>query len=576
MNFSAFDWIVLFTTLLSTIIYGIYKGKSTKNLDGYFLGDRQMRWWIVLLSVMGTQASAVTFLTVPGQSFTEGMRFIQFYFGLPIAMVVLSITFVPIFRKLMVYTAYEFLEKRFDKKTRTLTSLIFLLSRSLSTGISIIAPSLILNSLLGWNIYVTNLVMGGFMIIYTVSGGAKAVAYTQKLQFVIIYAAMFIVGWYAFNGLPNGIGFIDALAIAGKAEKLDIITNGVKDAKFDWNDRYNIWSGIIGGFFLQLSYFGTDQSQVGRYLTARTTTETRISLLMNGLVKIPLQFCILLIGIFIFVFYQFNTRPIYFNLSQEKQVTKGPYLQEFKVLHAKYVTLQDERRQLLIEESSKLLSYNETLKSKLRVYEQELNDIHNDISVVIKKSNPSAAINDKDANYVFLRFVGDNLPSGLIGLIVAVIFLAAWGSIAAALNSLASSTIIDLHIPYVKQALTPIQEYRWSKRYSLIWGLFCMLVTLFATDMGNSLVEAVNILGSWFYGTLLGIFLVAFYLKRVSGTAVFYAAILSEIAIVIISLQGKISFLWFTLIGALLVVILSYLFYRFLPFTKGVFKKLHQ
>jgi solute:Na+ symporter, SSS family len=570
MNFSSLDWLVLFITLLSIISYGLYKGRSSRNLEGYFLGDRQLHWRVVLLSVMGTQASAVTFLTVPGQSFTNGMRFVQFYFGLPIAMVVLCITFVPIFRKLNVYTAYEYLEQRFDKKTRVLTSIIFLVSRGLSTAISIVAPSLILYSLLGWNIYVTNIAMGGLMIIYTVSGGAKAVACTQQLQFIIIYVTMFTVGWWVIKSLPNGIGVIDALHIAGKSEKLNIVTTGINNKGFDWNDRYNIWSGLIGGFFLQLSYFGTDQSQVGRYLAAKTTAESKISLLMNGLVKIPLQFAILLIGVFIFVFYQFNQRPLYFNPAQEKLLIQGPYSAEFKILKGGYLKLQGERRDLLLSAGNKLRMNDEMLKEKLDQYEERLNAVRNQISAVIKKSNPTADINDKDANYVFLRFVGDHIPPGLVGLIVAIIFLAAWSSVAAALNALASSTIIDLQKQFSKKSLSTTSEYRWSKWYTLLWGVFCIFISFFAINVGNSLIEAVNILGSWFYGVLLGIFLVAFFFKNIRGTPVFYSAIITEILIIIISLQGKISFLWFTVIGAIAVIILSYFLQKILQYQKNV------
>lgn len=562
MNFSFLDWLVLLITLSGIFSYGLYKGRSSRNLEGYFLGNRQLSRGVVLLSIMGTQASAVTFLTVPGQSFTDGMRFVQFYFGLPIAMVVLCRTFVPIFRKLNIYTAYEYLEQRFDKKTRVLTSVIFLVSRGLSTAISIVAPSLILHSLLGWNIYLTNIVMGGLVIIYTVSGGAKAVAYTQQLQFVVIYLAMFMVGWWVIKSLPAGIGLTDALRIAGKSDKLNIITTGVNHHGFDWNDRYNIWSGLIGGFFLQLSYFGTDQSQVARYLTAKTTGESKMSLLMNGLVKIPLQFAILLIGVFIFVFYQFNQRPVYFNPSQEKLFIQGPYSEEFKILKARYLEIQEQRRDLL-------LSREPVLKKKLDEYEKTLNTIRNEISAVIKKSNPAANIDDRDANYVFLRFVGDHIPTGLVGLTVAIIFLASWSSIAAALNALASSTIIDLHKPFSKKSWSPDSEYRWSKGYTLVWGIFCIITSFFAIHVGNSLVEAVNILGSWFYGVLLGVFLVAFFFRNISGGPVFYAAVLTQILIIMISLQGKISFLWFTIIGAIAVVLLSYFIQKIMKLIVG-------
>jgi solute:Na+ symporter, SSS family len=310
---TSFDWIVLTVTLLGMVGYGLYKSRTTKNLEGYFLSNRSMPWYLVLLSIMGTQASAITFLSAPGQAFTDGMRFVQYYFGLPIAMVVICITFVPLFNKLKVYTAYAFLEKRFDNKTRTFTSFLFLLQRGLSTGISIYAPSLILSSLFGWDIFWTNIAMGGLLIIYTVAGGAKAVAYTQQLQLIIIFAAMFLAGYFVVKLLPPGVGFVDALQVSGKLGKMNVITTGQNESGFNWNDRYNIWSGIIGGFFLALSYFGTDQSQVGRYLTAQNNTESRLGLLINGVLKIPMQFFILLIGVLVFAFYQFNAAPLSFN-----------------------------------------------------------------------------------------------------------------------------------------------------------------------------------------------------------------------------------------------------------------------
>ncbi|MBS1975683.1 MAG: sodium:solute symporter, partial [Bacteroidetes bacterium] len=312
------DWIVLVVTLVGIIVYGLFKSRTSKNLDGYFLGDRSVPWYIVLLSIMGTQASAVTFLSAPGQAYTDGMRFVQYYFGLPIAMVVLCITFVPVFRRLKIYTAYEFLEKRFDVKTRTLTSFLFLVQRGLSTGISISAPSIILSSLLGWDILWTNVFMGGLLVVYTVTGGAKAVAYTQQLQLIVVFAGMFMAGYMVVHLLPQDVGFFDALHVGGKAGKLNVITTGFKENGFSWNDRYNLLSGVIGGFFLALSYFGTDQSQVGRYLTAKSESESRLGLLMNGLVKVPMQFLILLLGVLVFAFYKYHKEPVFFNQSQLK------------------------------------------------------------------------------------------------------------------------------------------------------------------------------------------------------------------------------------------------------------------
>lgn len=565
MNFSRLDWIVLGATLLCIILYGVYKSRSSKNLEGYFLGNRQMPWWVVLLSIMGTQASAVTFLTAPGQAFTDGMRFVQYYFGLPIAMVVVCSLFVPVFRKLKIYTAYEYLEQRFDMKTRLLTSSLFMLSRGLSTGISIIAPALVLHSMLGWNITITNLFMGGVLMIYTATGGAKAVAYTQQLQFIIIYAAMFVAAWWAIKMLPAGVSMSDALHIGGKAGKLNVITSGFTDKGFDWQDRYNIWSGLIGGFFLALSYFGTDQSQVGRYLTARNDGESKLSLLLNGLVKVPLQFGILLIGIFLFAFYQYHQAPAYFNLAEEQQARTSQYGAEYRAAEGKYQQLQAQKRSTVTALTAALEAKDEQavaqLRDQLQANESAGKAARETVKAVVKKANPDSDGND--TNYVFLRFVGDFLPNGLVGLIIAIIFLAAWGSIAAALNSLASTTIVDFHKRLSKKELTSEQEYKWSKGYTLLWGLFCIIVAQFAYNLGNSLIEAVNILGSWFYGTILGIFLVAFYLKRVKGHAVFTAALMAEIVVISVYFLKIISFLWLNVIGAVAVVLFSLLLQPF-------------
>jgi solute:Na+ symporter, SSS family len=575
MNFQLTDWIVLIVTLVGVIAYGIYKSRTSKNLDGYFLGNRQMPWYIVLLSIMGTQASAITFLTAPGQAYTDGMRFVQYYFGLPLAMIVVCITFVPLFHKLKVYTAYEFLETRFDLKTRTFTSFLFLLSRGLSTGISIFAPSLILHSMLGWDIYITNILMGGLLIIYTVTGGAKAVAYTQQIQFVIIYAAMFIAAWYAVESLPAGVGFVDALHIAGKSGKMNVITTGVTEKGFDWNDRYNIWSGMIGGFFLLLSYFGTDQSQVGRYLTAKDTRESRLGLLMNGLVKVPLQFLILLIGCLVFAFYSYFKAPAFFNRAQEGLVLKSSYAGAYSAATVQYDLLQESKRTTVQELTIALKEKNQTKidegRQHLQTIEKESGNIRKEIKAIIGKASPGADTND--TNYIFLRFVGDVLPKGLVGLIIAIIFLASWGSIAAALNSLASCTMVDFHKKFSTKTLTPEQEYKWSKLYTLLWGLFCIFIAFFAYNLGNSLIEAVNVLGSWFYGTILGIFLVAFYVKRVKGDAVFIAALLAEVIVMTVYFMKIISFLWLNVIGAVAVVVLSLLLQ---PFLQGGFSKKEQ
>ncbi|SHE52888.1 sodium:solute symporter [Flavisolibacter ginsengisoli] len=552
------DWIIIFLVLTGIVVYGLYKSRTTRNLDGYFLSNRSMPWYLVLLSIMGTQASAITFLSGPGQAFADGMRFVQYYFGLPLAMVVICITFVPMFNGLKVYTAYEFLEKRFDGKTRTLTSFLFLLQRGLSTGISIYAPSIILSSLFGWDIYWTNIIMGGLLIIYTVAGGARAVAYTQKIQLVIIFFAMAMAGYMVVKLLPGNMGFSEALEVSGKLGKLNVITSGRNENGFNWNDRYNIWSGIIGGFFLALSYFGTDQSQVGRYLTAQNNTESRLGLLMNGLIKIPMQFSILLIGVLVFAFYQFNNAPLSFNDSLVNEVQQTSYKDSLTTLQAGFDSVNALK-------SKALLAYTNGTQTNTDVIRQ-LNKASEGYREAFKKMSRKATGKDtNDTNYVFLSFVKHHLPAGLKGLLIAVIFLAAWGSIAAALNSLAASTVCDFHQQIVGRG-KPVDEYRISKWYTLAWGVFSILIAQSSSALGQSLIEAVNVLGSLFYGVILGIFLVAFYFKKINGTAVFIAAVIVECCVVVLFFNEQISFmnwlpdisfLWMNVIGAIGVVFVA-------------------
>lgn len=536
---SSIDWSILIITLAAIVVYGIYKSRTTRNLDGYFLSNRTMPWGIVLLSIMGTQASAITFLTGPGQAYSDGMRFVQYYFGLPLAMIVISIFFVPVYSKLKVYTAYEFLEQRFDVKTRTFTSFLFLVSRGLSTGVSIYAPSLVLSSLMGWNIYYTNLVTGGLLIIYTMSGGAKAVAHTQKLQMIIVFISLFLVGYLAVKLLPAAVGFTDALTAAGEKGKMNIITTGFTEKGFDWKDKYNIWSGLIGGFFLALSYFGTDHSQVGRYLTAKSVGESRRGLLVNGLVKVPMQFFILLIGILIFSFYQYHKAPVYFDKAKVEKANMTIYKDSLTVLENKYIAALSAKE------------YDASVAARASYKE------------IIKKALPGEDTNDN--NYIFLRFVMDYLPVGLIGLIIAIIFLSSWGSIAAALNSLAACSVIDFHKKFFIRNETECQDYKVSQWYTLGWGLFCIVIAMFAHNIGNSLIEAVNILGSLFYGVILGIFLVAFWLKRIKSNAVFIAAVVSEIMVITVYKLDIVSFLWLNVIGALLVILIALLLQVVLP-----------
>jgi len=572
---SAADWIVLIITLITIVAYGLYKSRTTKNMEGYFLNNRTMPWYIVLLSIMGTQASAITFLSAPGQAFTDGMRFVQYYFGLPIAMIILCITFVPIFSKLKVFTAYEYLEQRFDIKTRTFTSAMFLLSRGLSTGISIYAPSIILSSLLGWDIYWVNIIMGGMLIIYTVSGGAKAVAYTQRLQFVIIFAGMFLAGYYIVHQLPEGVGFKDALSVSGAGGKLNVITTGISAKGFDWKDRYNIISGLIGGFFLLLSYFGTDQSQVGRYLTAKNVTESRIGLLMNGLVKVPMQFLILLIGALLFTFYQFKSSPVFFNSSVPAKVFEGKYGDSLRRVDNEFKMVNAKQNTYATNFITARKAGNTTAVALYRDSIQTANAKMDALKVQYKKllGKADSSIDTNDTNYVFLRFVIDNLPKGLVGLLIAIIFLASWGSIAAALNSLASCTMVDFYCRFKhKHAQSSAiaddeRKYHLSRWFTFGWGVFCIVMAEFSNRMG-SLIEAINVLGSLFYGVMLGIFLVAFYMKRIGSNAVFWAAVIGECIVVTLFILDwfniiGLGFLWFNLAGAAAVVLLASLIQLF-------------
>jgi SSS family solute:Na+ symporter len=561
------DWIVLVLTLLAIIAYGLYKGRTSRDLDGYFLSNRTVPWYMVLLGIMGTQASAVTFLSAPGQAFTDGMRFVQYYFGLPLAIIVVCVSFVPVFRRLKVYTAYEFLEQRFDLKTRLLTSFLFLVQRGVSTGISIAAPSIILSSLLGWNILWTNVFMGGLLIIYTVTGGAKAVAYTQQLQMIIIFGGMAVAGYMVVRGLPAGVGLSQVLHIGGKAGKLNIITTGFrKGGGFDWSDRYNLLSGIIGGFFLQLSYFGADQSQVGRYLTARSTSESRLGLLLNGLVKVPMQFLILLLGVMVFAFYQFHPRPVFFNQSQIAKLERSKYKDSVDMLLARYEAGELER----MGSQRRLYETVETDKSGramlpdsgLQAGRLERAQAADRATVKRWLDDPAVGGDSNETNYIFLRFVTDYLPVGLIGLLIAVIVLAAWGSIAPTLNALASCTIVDFHRRLARVPLGAEKEYRLSRWYTLLWGVFCVAMAQLAYNAGNSLIEAVNMLGSMFYGVILGVFLVAFLRRRTGGRAVFISAVIVEIGVIVLNVLGRkgivpLGFLWFNVIGAVGVVVLS-------------------
>jgi solute:Na+ symporter, SSS family len=541
------DWLVLAVTLLGIVGYGVWKSRNTKTIETYLLADRKMPWYHVGLSVMATQASAITFLSAPGQGYDDGLRFVQFYFGLPLAMIVLCVTFIPIFHRLSVYTAYEYLETRFDVKTRTLTAGLFLLQRGISTGITIYAPALVLSILLGIDVTVTTVIMAILVIVYTVYGGAKAVSYTQMLQMSVIFAGLIMAACMVVHLLPENIGFGDALTIAGKMGRVNAI-----DTTFDLNEKYNLWSGLIGGLFLQLSYFGTDQSQVGRYLTGRSIAQSRLGLVMNGLVKIPMQFFILLIGVLVFSFYQYHRPPVFFNKVEVEKVRDSRYGKLFAEQEKLFTDAHEEKRTLLTSSDA----VDAVPKEKL----QELNgraEIHRDSAIAIMKANDASA-DVSDTNYVFLSFVMEYLPVGLVGLLIAIIFLASMGSTASGLSSLTSTVIVDIYKRFYSKEPNDRKDLRASRIVTVLWGIFCLAAALFAARLGN-LIEVVNILGSLFYGTILGIFVVAFYVKRVDGTAVFWSAVIAELFVVICWYFDLSAFLWLNLMGCALVVALSLL-----------------
>ncbi len=533
------DWAVLVGTLIFIVFYGIWKNKNPKNINEYLKAGNQSRWWTVGLSVMATQASAITFLSTPGQAFNDGMGFIQFYFGLPFAMVIICIFFIPIYHRLKIYTAYEFLESRFDKRVRTLTASLFLMQRGLAAGITIYAPAIILSVVLNWDLRITALVVGSLVILYTLVGGTRAVNITQKLQMFIIFSGMFLAFYFIVTNFPNQISFLDALSIAGKAEKLNFI-----DFSISLKNRYTFWSGITGGLFLSLSYFGTDQSQVQRYLSGRSIRESQMGLIMNGFLKIPMQFFILFTGVMVFVFYQFEPAPLNFNPKAILTVKESKQIEEFSNLEIENIETQKQIRNLLLNNgSSKEID-------ALRKKELKQRGIARDI---ISKSDPKQETNDKD--YIFISFILSHLPVGLIGLLIAVILSASMSSTASELNALAATSTIDLYKRNYKNK--PEKTYlKTSKMFTLVWGLIAILFACFG-NLFENLIQLINIIGSIFYGTILGIFLVGIFNTSIKGRAIFWAAIISEIFVITIFVWDKIGFLWLNLIGALGTILMS-------------------
>ena len=559
MNLVAIDWIILVLTLLVIIAYGTYKSLGAQTSDEYIKAGNSAKWWTIGLSVMATQASAITFLSTPGQAFNDGLGFVQFYFGLPLAVIIICLVFIPIYHKLKVYTAYEFLEKRFDQKTRTLTALLFLIQRSLSAGITIFAPSIILSSVLGWDLITVNIIIGSLVIFYTVSGGTKAVNYTQKYQMIIIFFGLCAVLFTIFKLLPEQINFQDTMEIASISGKLEVL-----DFSFDLENRYTVWSGIIGGTFLMLSYFGTDQSQVQRYLSGKSLREMQLGMIFNGILKVPMQFFILFIGVMVFIFYQFNPSPLNFNPQANKVIVGSSYENEYK-------SLKNKLNEIHFEKVSKI---NEIIEDKIEnkkieiiKLEKEEIKIRQKAKLLIEKAGAEKSIkvetNDKD--YIFINFILNQLPKGLIGLLIAVILSAAMSSTSSEINALATTTTMDL----IKRNYGNIDEKKivyLTKVFTLLWGI-CAIIIACVAFLADNLIQLVNIIGSIFYGNVLGIFLIALFTKKIRSLSVFTSAIITQIAIIYIWWIDIIPFLWLNVLGCFLVTALSALIELFLSIS---------
>ena len=543
------DWIVLLTTLLFIVIYGSWKTKGSKNVKDFIKGGNEAKWWTIGLSVMATQASAITFPSTPGQAFHSGMGFVQCYFGLPLAMIIICMVFIPMYHRLKVYTAYEYLETRFDVKTRSLAAILFLIQRGLAAGITIFAPAIILSAVLGWDLLTLNIIIGVLVIIYTVSGGTKAVSVTQKQQMGIIFIGMFTAFFIILSYLPQDISFSKAMAIAGASGKMEVL-----DFSFDLNNRYTVWTGFLGGTFLMLSYFGTDQSQVQRYLSGKSIRESQLGLLFNGFLKVPMQFFILLVGVMVFVFYQFNISPLNFNPAATGAVMNSEFAQEYTELNEQHIDIVAQKKTLQMDfaENPENLEVKDQIQT-LQAMELENRETAKEI---ILKADPSQEVNDKD--YVFIHFILNNLPRGLIGLLLAVILSAAMSSTASELNALAATTTMDLYKRNDKKARDDMYYVNVTKWFTLAWGILAILVASVA-NLFDNLIQLVNIIGSIFYGNILGIFLIAFFIKYIRGNAVFIAALITQVLIIWIYAIDVLPYLWLNLLGCVLVISLAIL-----------------
>ncbi|MDG2368393.1 MAG: sodium:solute symporter [Flavobacteriaceae bacterium] len=547
---SNLDWFVLICTISFIVIYGIYKTRKFNTIKDHLKGGKSANWLTIGLSVMATQASAITFLSTPGQAYNDGMGFVQFYFGLPLAIIVICMVFIPIYHKLKVYTAYEYLEKRFDRKTRTLAAILFLVQRGLAAGITIFAPAIILSTILGWNLKLLILTIGLLVIIYTVSGGTKAVSITQKQQMFVIMSGMIITFFIILNSLPPDINFSNALTMAGIGGKMEIV-----NFSFDIEKKYTFWSGITGGFFLALSYFGTDQSQVQRYLSGKSIKESQLGLLFNAILKIPMQFFILITGVMVFVFFEFNDTPVNFNpqvTNYLEQVQNQDYLNEKE----NFIFIRDKKRSLQKKYIKKIRAgVSKNLEKEIIQLHDEEKEIRQNVREITNKVAPSS-IESNDLDYIFIFFIINYLPKGLIGLLLAVILSAAMSSTASELNALSTTTVIDLYKRNQIEIKSDNHYLKASKWFTVMWGIIAIIFASFGSLFEN-LIELVNIIGSIFYGTILGIFIAAFFFKNVKGNHVFYAACLSQIAIFFIYGFTEIGYLWLNFIGAVLTILLS-------------------
>ena len=549
------DWIVLTGTIVFIVWYGVYKSRGSKNVEDFIGGGRNAKWWTIGLSVMATQASAITFLSTPGQAFHDGMGFVQFYFGLPIAMVVICMVFIPIYHRLNVYTAYEYLESRFDRKTRTLTAILFLIQRGLAAGITIFAPAIVLSAVLGWNLTSLTVIIGVLVIIYTVSGGTKAVSVTHKQQMAVILTGMIVAFFIILSYLPESVSFTNALHLAGTGGKMDIL-----DYSFDLENRYTLWSGLIGGTFLALSYFGTDQSQVQRYLTGSSVRESQMGMIFNGLLKVPLQFFILLVGVMVFVFYQFNPAPLNFNPAATQTVLNSDYSEQYEDLMLQHDEVQQRKQEISLNYAENKSEMN---ADDIAGFEEEYNqldrqqkEVRQEARLFIDAADVEAESNDKD--YVFIHFILNNLPRGFIGLLLAVILSAAMSSTASELNALASTTVIDLYKRNHKEEKSESHYLAASKWFTLMWGIIAIAFAGLA-DLFDNLIQLVNIIGSIFYGNVLGIFLLAFFIKTVKSNAVFIAALITQVIVLIVFELEIMPYLWLNLLGCALVISIAFL-----------------